>query len=709
MAAAAPAAPSAADLASAVHAGQWAEVRRLTAAIPGPLPPAAALVAARASRALGRPADAVTVLRQALPRAGELRAALRIEAAEASLQLGRDPWPELRPLLTRSTPAAQRRAAGALAREAVEVLPIAAAREWTRRPLATALQRELTAIVARRSGDERAARVLLTRRDDDTAAAIAARWLASRPDLSTVARVEVAGALLAGGRWREAQALLSATAVPADRETHFRLLYLRARTAYRLGNFADAAACYDRALPLATGDAGRFTVAVQRARVADIGGDVAGALPFWNAAREAEPREVEGWDGTARALAALGREQDAADLLLRAPPPVRRVAGPRLAALLLLRHRTAAARAVLASLPQTLPAVRLLAIAALESAGEQQRARDLAASLLADRRAGAWRELALDLLPPPATPAAAVPATRDDAVLAVVSATSGVEAARSALARALATDPAWALLVAGGDPSAPDWSGPAHDLAAVGLETDAALLYPDAFPASTPEELAWSVRTLAAWGNPSAALTAGERIWQQLGVAAALLPTALLSSILPPSLVDACRGAAREERLRPDWLFAVVRQESRFDARARSNAGALGVGQIMPEVARQHGVSESELWDADRAYRLSARELLRLEDRFGLRLAVVAAAYNAGDAVVSSWLAAAQAQPRSAGQEPASGTAMTEAADGSARAQAIFTAGIPYRETASYVLAVREGVELARHLRAGATTGATTP
>jgi len=104
----------------------------------------------------------------------------------------------------------------------------------------------------------------------------------------------------------------------------------------------------------------------------------------------------------------------------------------------------------------------------------------------------------------------------------------------------------------------------------------------------------------------------------------------------------------------------------------------MGVAQIMPELARRLGAAEDEVWQGDRAVLLAAREVGRLSASFGGRLGPVAAAYNAGDAVVTSWLAAG----------------------GDGLSDPLFAAMIPYRETAGYVRGVREGVELARHLDA---------
>jgi soluble lytic murein transglycosylase-like protein len=236
-------------------------------------------------------------------------------------------------------------------------------------------------------------------------------------------------------------------------------------------------------------------------------------------------------------------------------------------------------------------------------------------------------------------------------------------------------------VLAGDVPEPLGWSGPAQELAAVGLVDEAARLYPDTFPSDSPDALAWSARALALWGNASASLTAGERLWEKLGpVPAVLIPDALLRAILPPELVAGCVSAAGSASVPPPWLAAIVRQESRFDPDTYSSAGAIGLAQMVPEVATALGGSPDDLRDSERALLLAAREVAHLTATFGPNLTTVASAYNAGATVATTWLALF----------------------GGGAQEALFTAAIPYRETSGYALAVREGVELARYLGDGA-------
>lgn len=656
-----------------VRAGKWAEVRAATASHRAPLSPAVAVVAARAARLQGQPAEARKLVRAALPAAGELAAALRLESAEAALALGQNPLPALQPLLARHAPGAHRRAAIELLRRGFETLPLPVLRQQLEGGVQGALRAELRAALAVRGPSLAMALGVVRSQDSRRAAVTVARFLATRP-LGEADRLLVGEALLSGGAWREARTLLDGGSPPAEPEVHARWLFLRGRAAYRLGDFSGAAALYERALVVAPAGSDRYAPAVQRARIAEIAMDHARAQQFWDLARTANPREVEGWDGALRTRVALGQKQEAIRLWQQAPVRVQKEVGPRLVAVLLARFDPGLARAVLVRLPRHLPQVRLLEIEALRAEGKHAEAADVLCELLADPRVGSWVELGGGLLPPDAEIESWPAPVRDRRDLARVAVEQGPARARLALTLALAAEPEWAPLLAGAAPDPDGWSGPAALLAGVGMEMTAATLYPHRFPTSSPAELAWSARMLAVWGNPPAGLDMGERLWSRLGVPASLVPDALKALILPAELVAGCLVAAEARQLPPSWLVGVVRQESRFDTRARSSAGAVGLAQLVPETMRRLGLDTAKAETADPALAAAAGELARLRTAFGGRLGRAAAAYNAGDPIVRSWL----------------GILGEDCSD------VVFAVAVPYAETSTYVLKVTEGEALAQ-------------
>lgn len=663
-------------LAAAVHAGRWIEVRAVTMELPAPLSPAVALAAARAARMLGEPARAEAIIRQALPRAGALGTVLRIEGGESRLAAGLDPWPVLEPLVTRPGPAAPRWAALALLEKGWRSLPIAVVRRQPRRALSRGLRRSFEATLAERSGDARLAMSLVAERHDDAAALRAARMLAARP-LDPAMRLPVGRTLLAGGAWREAAAVLATVGTPARAGERVQLAFLRGRAAYRLGAWAEASAAFEAAIEIAPDADGRFSSAVQRARIAEIAGDFSTAVRFFDVARTAAPREVEGWDGGARARAAGGHGDDAAELLLRAPPAVLRTAGARTAAVLLARGETVTAGRVIARLPGEAPTTRLLEVLLARRLNRVSAADAALVALLADRHAEAWREVAAALLPVDVSAEGPCLATREPAALARLAVARGAGSARDALAAALALDSQWAAVATGGELATPVLDPAIGDLLAVGFERDAAMLLAYAFPRGSPAELAWTACFLAIWGNSPAALTAGETLWARLGgIPAALLPAPLHARITPSGLTTELTAAAGETGAPAPWLFGVIRQESRFDPGARSRAGALGLAQFVPAALERAGASAADAFDPVRALRLAGGEMVRLRMVFGGRMTAVAASYNAGEAVVAAWLAE-----------------LGPGAD-----DALLALAIPYSETAGYVLAVGEGARLADHL-----------
>lgn len=663
-------------LAPAARAGQWGEVRAAVASLPAPLAPGVAVLAARAARLQGQPQEALRLVAANLSRAGELGAALRLEGAEAALALGRDPQPLLGPLLAKGAPEGPRRVATDLLRRGFATLPLPVLRRQLAGPLPRALRAELEAALAVRTPDPALALRAVRAGESQRAAVAAARALAEKP-LGEADCLLVGETLLSGGAWREARAVLETLPPPAEAETRARWLFLRGRAAYRLGDFAAAAALHEQALAAAPAGKPGYAPAVQRARIAEIAGDHALALSFWEVARRADPQVDEGWDGALRTRVALGRGEEATGLWEVSPAAVQREVGPRLAAALLARGQPGPARRVLARLPGHLAHARLLEVELLRAEGRAAEAAAALAAVVTDPRLGAWADLAATTLQPDTANTGWPEPTRERAELGRLAVRSGPAAARAALTLALARDPAWASLLAGAIGEPAGWSGPAADLAALGLEEEAAALYPHRFPDATPAELAWSARTLAFWGNGRAALGLGERLWAMLGVPAWLLPDALRPLVLPPELVGGCEAAARAHGVPASWLVGVVRQESRFDAAARSPAGAVGLGQLVPETMRRLGLEPEESGRAEVALAAAAGELARLGGAFGGRLGVAAAAYNAGDPVVLSWLGIL----------------------GDPDSEALFAIAIPYRETATYVLKVVEGEALASHLR----------
>jgi soluble lytic murein transglycosylase len=148
----------------------------------------------------------------------------------------------------------------------------------------------------------------------------------------------------------------------------------------------------------------------------------------------------------------------------------------------------------------------------------------------------------------------------------------------------------------------------------------------------------------------------------------------------PLEYQDAIRTEAARNDLDPALVAAVINTESGFAPDSRSNQGAVGLMQLLPETARfvaglpqrpSPSPDALETPEANIAY--GTRYLRYLIERHG-SLDVALAAYNAGESNVSDWIA----QARARGGELA------------------FPDGIPFPETRSFVRRVEHATPIYR-------------
>jgi len=105
-----------------------------------------------------------------------------------------------------------------------------------------------------------------------------------------------------------------------------------------------------------------------------------------------------------------------------------------------------------------------------------------------------------------------------------------------------------------------------------------------------------------------------------------------------PTKVEMCRtlaDAATAHNLPVGFFVRLIQQESDFDPDTVSSAGAQGVAQFMPAVAKEWDLSDP--FDPHAALRASARFLSALREQFG-NWGLAAAAYNGGSGRVQKWL-----------------------------------------------------------------------
>jgi soluble lytic murein transglycosylase len=150
-------------------------------------------------------------------------------------------------------------------------------------------------------------------------------------------------------------------------------------------------------------------------------------------------------------------------------------------------------------------------------------------------------------------------------------------------------------------------------------------------------------------------------------------------------LMDIPSDARRPGRPEPALILAITRQETEFDTRAVSPAGARGLMQLMPATARAtariEGLPYQLPWlIEDPAYNvtLGAAHLEHLLDDYGGSYILTIAAYNAGPGNVRKWIED-HGDPRSGGVDAIDWVEM-----------------ITFEETRNYVMRVLENVGVYR-------------
>lgn len=140
----------------------------------------------------------------------------------------------------------------------------------------------------------------------------------------------------------------------------------------------------------------------------------------------------------------------------------------------------------------------------------------------------------------------------------------------------------------------------------------------------------------------------------------------LRRSLYPLDYEETIRSASAEQSMEPALVAAVIHIESRFDPQARSDQNAYGLMQILPATAQvisQRSGIRGDFRDPRVNIRMGVWYLSYLTERYAGSERLALAAYNAGEGTVDTWLQEESFNIRR---------------------------DIPYPETASYVVDVRE-------------------
>jgi soluble lytic murein transglycosylase len=99
---------------------------------------------------------------------------------------------------------------------------------------------------------------------------------------------------------------------------------------------------------------------------------------------------------------------------------------------------------------------------------------------------------------------------------------------------------------------------------------------------------------------------------------------------------------SEQRQLNPMLVTALIRQESRFEPKIQSSAGAVGLMQVMPDtadwIAKQIGVSNYKLDTPDDNLKLGTWYLNYTHEEYSDNSLLAVASYNAGPGNVADWL-----------------------------------------------------------------------
>lgn len=150
------------------------------------------------------------------------------------------------------------------------------------------------------------------------------------------------------------------------------------------------------------------------------------------------------------------------------------------------------------------------------------------------------------------------------------------------------------------------------------------------------------------------------------------VPRRFWEILFPLNYWESIQAEAERRELDPYLVASIIRQESGFEPATVSNAGAVGLMQIMPgeapriaSLAGLEGITRERLFDPTANIAIGAAEYAQKLERMGGNHIHAIAAYNAGEVPVGRWIA----------QTP----------DGDPD---LFVESIPYAETRLYVKSV---------------------
>ncbi|MGC1183238.1 transglycosylase SLT domain-containing protein [Legionella sp.] len=145
--------------------------------------------------------------------------------------------------------------------------------------------------------------------------------------------------------------------------------------------------------------------------------------------------------------------------------------------------------------------------------------------------------------------------------------------------------------------------------------------------------LVYWIDTTLQWHGKSVHLSSNETLKNQLSLR------------FPLAYKDTVKYYSKKYAIPPEFIYAIIRQESGFREEATSSVGARGLMQVMPYTAgvvskaeRISYVNQNQLFLSEKNINIGVAYLKQLSKRFSNHPILIAAAYNAGPKQVVSWL-----------------------------------------------------------------------
>jgi tetratricopeptide (TPR) repeat protein len=171
---------------------------------------------------------------------------------------------------------------------------------------------------------------------------------------------------------------------------------------------------------------------------------------------------------------------------------------------------------------------------------------------------------------------------------------------------------------------------------------------PKSGPTLTDEDYTLAVYSLQGGGLPNRAVRFAEQYWRTVPAdyVLELAPRQLVELLYPVPYREALLKHASSRSVDPRFVLSIARQESRFQADAKSVAAARGMMQFIAatanEVAAQlklSSFSQDDLYEPDTAMLFGSQYLSTLFQQFPNQPEAVAASYNGGADNMARWMA----------------------------------------------------------------------